>query len=607
MIARLLIVLPVLAAAAAMALRRNDIGVRAACVGTGLVMAVLAFVGMVAGLGRAPEVVSTISGVTLPDLRMPWLLWTSPAIGVVTFVVAGVAAVIQAYAAWYLATDDRYATFAATMSLFTAAMLLVVQSADLTLTLIGWEVMGWCSFLLIGHWSRTEVARRAAAKALLVTRAADVGFVLGLVGLAVGARSTGLADVLAYWTSPEAPVNARALALSLVVVGVLGKSAQFPFHDWLPDAMAGPTPASALIHAATMVAAGTVVLWALYPAFVLAEPARWLLGVSASITMLVAALLAFAQSDLKRLLAYSTVSQVALMLGAIAAVPAQVGPDAGLFHLLSHALFKALLFLVIGWLAVVVGSTAASAMRGSARADWVSRVALFVGLAALAGVPLFVGGVSKELVVEGAFEGAVSPSGPGVVVLVVILLTVVVTAAYSTRAFIVVTTHRPGGAPTRRTMPWSVATVLAVLTVATTLGGVLALTGAFVLPSSSWVWLAISVLLITVGVSVAWRAGLRGDPAEELAGRFIPYADRGLGVDRLYTDLVARPVLAAAAVARFLDTEVIDAYVRATAFTARLTGTGVVRAHRGERPAVGTALVALGVLVVGIVGVMTWS
>ena len=112
-------------------------------------------------------------------------------------------------------------------------------------------------------------------------------------------------------------------------------------------------------------------------------------------------------------------------------------------------------------------------------------------------------------------------------------------------------------------MPWSVATVLAVLTVATTRGGVIALTGAFVLPSSSWVWLAISVLLITVGVSVAWRAGLRGDPAEELAGRFIPYADRGLGVDRLYTDLVARPVLAAAAVARFLDTEVIDAYVRA--------------------------------------------
>jgi NADH-quinone oxidoreductase subunit L len=464
--------------------------------------------------------------------------------------------------------------------------------------------MGWGSYLLIGHHTFRRSARRAAMKAFLLTRFADIGFVLGIVALAAQTGTTRLAVIFEHFGEGAAAPTA---ALVLMLIGIAGKSGLIPFHDWLPDAMEGPTPASALIHGATMVAAGTVVVGRLFPLYAESTDARLVLAVLAAATTVYTAVMAFTQNDVKKLLAYSTMSQVALMLGAIAAVPAQVGPDAGLFHLLSHALFKALLFLVIGWLAVVVGSTAASAMRGSARADWVSRVALFVGLAALAGVPLFVGGVSKELVVEGAFEGAVSPSGPGVVVLVVILLTVVVTAAYSTRAFIVVTTHRPGGAPTRRTMPWSVATVLAVLTVATTLGGVLALTGAFVLPSSSWVWLAISVLLITVGVSVAWRAGLRGDPAEELAGRFIPYADRGLGVDRLYTDLVARPVLAAAAVARFLDTEVIDAYVRATAFTARLTGTGVVRAHRGERPAVGTALVALGVLVVGIVGVMTWS
>ena len=204
------------------------------------------------------------------------------------FVVALVALAVQVYSTWYLATDDRYPRFAATVSLFTAAMLLVVHSGDLVLTVVGWEVMGWCSYLLIGHWSRRHSARRAAHKAFLVTRLADIGFVLGVVGLAAGAGTTSLGgcragvgparracidtqvasglpvgEALTACAAPDGTL--RAVLLTLVVIGVLGKSAQLPFQDWLADAMEGPTPASALIHAATMVAAGTVVLAGLFP------------------------------------------------------------------------------------------------------------------------------------------------------------------------------------------------------------------------------------------------------------------------------------------------------------------------------------------------------
>ena len=182
----------------------------------------------------------------------------------VAFVVALVALAVQVYSTWYLETDDRYPRFAATVSLFTAAMLLVVVSGDLVLTVVGWEVMGWCSYLLIGHWSRRHSARRAAHKAFLVTRVADIGFVLGIIGLAAGAHSTSLgrgrrlapADRLHRQPGlhrhparrgphrvqrPDATL--RAVFLTLVVIGVLGKSAQIPFQDWLADAMEGPTPA----------------------------------------------------------------------------------------------------------------------------------------------------------------------------------------------------------------------------------------------------------------------------------------------------------------------------------------------------------------------------
>jgi NADH-quinone oxidoreductase subunit L len=561
------------------------------------------------------------------ELSVPLDVVSNPSLAAVAFIVALVALAVQVYTVWYLVDDDRYPVFAATVSLFTSSMLLVVHSGDLVLTVIGWEVMGWCSFLLIGHWSRRHSARRAAHKAFLVTRLADIGFLLGVIGLAAGARTTSLEYVVASWARPTACIDRgvasgtplddvltqcnapddtlRALFLTLIVIGVLGKSAQLPFQDWLADAMEGPTPASALIHAATMVAAGTVVLAALFPLLAESPGARWVLGISVSLTMVLAAALAFAQSDLKRLLAWSTVSQVGVMLSALAAAPIEAGPDAGLFHLWSHAVFKALLFLALGWAAVIAGGTAAYALRGSAAAAPLLRVSLLFGLLSLAGVPLVVGGLSKEHVVAVAWEGAVH-GGPGLVVLVALLTTAALTGAYCTRAYLLLTAHvRPQRSSPR--LPPAVQGVLSGLVLLSVLGGLVLLTDAFAVGEFSLTWVVITTLAVLVGVLVALRGGFDRDPADVLVPRFIPLADRGLGADAAYRRLVADPVLALARLVSFLDTEVVDAYVRGTAVATRVAGRAGARAHRGERPGSAVGLVLAALVLLGLAGVLAWS
>ncbi len=623
------VLVPALASAVGVVVRRDDRLAKVLAAGAGALALLLTVIAWV-----STDEVTGVAGPALDAgaLEVPLELLTGPTRAAVAAVVALVALAVQVYAAWYLQTDDRYGQFAATVSLFTAAMLLVVHSGDLVLTVVGWEVMGWCSYLLIGHWSRRPSARRAAHKAFLVTRVADIGFVLGMVGLAAGAASTRLEAVLAAWARPTACIDEavaggaplpealglcdapdaplRSLLLALVILGVLGKSAQVPFQDWLPDAMEGPTPASALIHAATMVAAGTVVLAGLFPLLAVSPSARWFLGLAAAVSMLLAAVLAFAQSDLKRMLAWSTVSQVAIMLGALAAAPFDAGPGAGLFHLWSHAIFKALLFLAIGWAGLVAGGTLAGTLRGSATAAPLLRTAFSFGLLSLAGVPLVVGGLSKEHVVAVSWDGAVAADGgPGLVVLVALMLTTSVTAAYSTRAYLILTAHVRTRPDPGRVPAWVLAT-LGVLVAGTVFGGLVLLTDAFVLEEVSLWWLLLTVLAIVVGVALTLRGGFDRDPAQVLARRLVPHADRGLGADGLYRRLVARPVLGLARVVALLDTEVVDAYVRGTAVATRFAGWAGGRLHRGERPSAAVGLVLAAVVVLGalgLAGVAAWS
>ena len=620
MTAVLLIGVLLLGALAGLASQRWPRVARSVAYASSAFVVILAIGGMVRT--KVPEIIDVPWPVpVVPGFEVPLDLATSRPLAAIAFVVTAVTFAVQVYAAWYLADDDRYPLFAATVSLFSAAMLLVVHSGDLILTLIGWEVMGWCSYLLIGYWSRRAAPRRAAVKAFLVTRVADIGFVLGTIGLAVGAGTTNTLGVIAFWTDPAktcwegqctsvADGGIRTILLVLLLIGVLGKSAAIPFQDWLPDAMEGPTPASALIHAATMVAAGTVVLAHIFPILAMDTPARWMLGIVAAATMVFAAVLAFGQGDLKRLLAWSTVSQVAIMLGAIATSPADVGPDAGLFHLWAHAIFKALLFLALGWLAVIAGGTSARALRGvfhyaSGGLVW----ATIFGLVSLAGVPLFVGGLSKEHVLATAYEDAVTQSGPGFVVLCGLFLTVVLTAAYCTRLYLIVTAPlddvlaEPAGS--NRPASSGVRQVIAALAGLSVFGGLVLLSNVFDLTEASWIWAGITLLLITVGVVGAIVTNGDSDPAVRLLGARMARYDNGFGFDAAYRSLAA-PVLKAARVAAYLDREVIDGYVQGSAVAATLAGRVGDRAHRTGRPASGYALVIGGLLILAVVGVVAW-
>jgi NADH-quinone oxidoreductase subunit L len=628
---------------------------------TGAVLSLLAGLYVLYAIHHGPytQQVPTVGPLPLGQLQMPLNLFVDDLSAIVVVAVGIVGLAVQLFSNWYLHEDDRFGAFVASVSLFLAAMLLVVLSGDLVLTLIGWEVMGWCSYLLIGHNSRLESARRAATKAFLVTRIADLAFVIGLIILASGVRTTSIPAVIAAW--PHLSSSTLTVALLCLLVGVAGKSAQFPFHDWLPDAMEGPTPASALIHAATMVAAGTFVLARLFDIFVLSDPARFVLAVSTAVTMVGAAILAFGQSDLKRMLAYSTLSQIAIMLSALAVAPKSVGAGPAVFHMLSHAMFKALLFLAIGWLSVLVAGTAAAKLSGGVRYHPQLKWPLGIGLLSLAGVPPLVGFVSKEYVLGAAFDNVTEiGSAAGWIVLVSFTVTVVLTAAYCTRAWMVLTHLKPEEeavrqatieasrtvvdvtlveifteAASRTTTGQGTATATATAQVVeaevdhghghseifagarlsigalaflTVVGGLIIFTPLVAVePHLVWYLATTSLLLILAAwVTVRRMAALNvsGDAADLLGSRRMALFDKGFGVDGIYVAIVS-PVVRLARVVVTADREIIDAYVRGSVVVTRWIGVEGERVHTRKASSYLVWLL-LGLLAVGVAGVMLW-
>ncbi|MGV9756479.1 NADH-quinone oxidoreductase subunit 5 family protein [Streptomyces tricolor] len=562
----------------------------------------------------------------------------------VAVLVAFVAACVQIYSTGYLRDDPRYPSYAALVSLFTSAMLLVVYSGDLMVLLVGWEVMGICSYFLVGHYWETPEARAASLKAFLVTKLGDVPFLIGLFALAADAGSFRLTRVLGAVAS-GAVDHPTPIAL-LLLAGVAGKSAQFPLHTWLPDAMAGPTPVSALIHAATMVAAGVYFIARLLPLFQASRAAMVVLAVMAAVTMAGSALAALAQDDIKRVLAYSTVGQLGYMAGALA-----VGDrGAAVFHLLTHGAFKALLFLAAGVIIHAAGTNSLAAMSRMhglrdriPDAYWTMTVALL----ALAAIPPFSGFFSKESVL-GAAEHVTAghtehaPGAAGWIVLAAGLLTALLTAAYATRLWLLAFRGRGAEAPDHGRQPLTMTVVLWVLAVPSlALGGLAyrSLPGWFdgrdltptLLTSILGTGLAVVGGLLTYG---AWQrttalaartplgavaahpegdAGLveaeaiathqpaygdiahapdPADPGRLLLGPLHRTAAAGFHLDAVYTALFVRPVQAGASLVRFLDREVVDTYVRAAAALPRLLGAAVRRTQTGNVQTYVSALLA---------------
>ncbi|MFF9024280.1 NADH-quinone oxidoreductase subunit 5 family protein [Streptomyces eurythermus] len=562
----------------------------------------------------------------------------------VAVLVACVAACVQIYSTGYLRDDPRYPSYAALVSLFTSAMLLVVYSGDLIVLLVGWEVMGICSYFLVGHYWETPEARAASLKAFLVTKLGDVPFLIGLFALAGDAGSFRLTRILGAVTSGG--IDHPTPVALLLLAGVAGKSAQFPLHTWLPDAMAGPTPVSALIHAATMVAAGVYFIARLLPLFEASRAAMVVLAVMAAVTMVGSALAALAQDDIKRVLAYSTVGQLGYMTGALA-----VGDrGAAVFHLLTHGAFKALLFLAAGVVIHAAGTNslaAMSRMRGLRDrvpdAYWTMTVALL----ALAAIPPFSGFFSKESVL-GAAEHVTqghtghAPGAAGWIVLVAGLLTALLTAAYAARLWLLAFRGRGTEAPDHGRQPLAMTVVLWVLAIPSlALGGLayrvlpdwfdgrdltptlltsilgtgLALVGGL-LTYGAWqrgTALAARSPLGAVAAHPEADAGLveaeaiathrpaygdiayapdPADPGRLLLGPLHRPAAAGFHLDAVYEALFVRPVRAGASLVRFLDREVVDTYVRGAAALPRLLGAAVRRAQTGNVQTYVSALLA---------------
>ena len=361
---------------------------------------------------------------------------------------------IAIFAAGYMHGDPGYPRFFAEVSLFIAAMTLLVLGDNLILLYAGWEGVGLCSYLLIGFWFTKPAAADAARKAFLVTRIGDAGFMLGI--LLVWASFGYHLDYDSIFTAAREQAAAGTLDPNLIFwicfllfCGAAGKSAQFPLHVWLPDAMEGPTPVSALIHAATMVTAGVYLVARCTPLFVLSPAAQLMVACIGGFTALFAALIAMTQNDLKRVLAYSTLSQLGYMFLALGSAIAHEGDpfawsvtfavSAAMFHLFTHAFFKALLFLSAGSVMHAMGNVIDMRRFSGLRKVLPYTHATFLcGALALAGFPLLSGFWSKDEILDATYEASHAHSSYGTIYLVLFvagLVTAGLTAFYTFRAY----------------------------------------------------------------------------------------------------------------------------------------------------------------------------
>ncbi|WP_078543445.1 NADH-quinone oxidoreductase subunit L [Litchfieldia alkalitelluris] len=307
-------------------------------------------------------------------------------------IVSLVSFLVHMYSIGYMHGDDRFHVFYAYLGLFTFAMLGLVMSPNLLQTYIFWELVGVGSFLLIGFYFYKNEARAAAKKAFIMTRIGDVGLLIGMILLFWQVGSFEYDQIFAAVEAGAISYEMITLTAILIFVGAVGKSGQFPLHTWLPDAMEGPTPVSALIHAATMVAAGVYLVATTFPLFAASEAALTTVAVIGGFTAIFAASIGLAQKDIKRVLAYSTVSQLGYMMLALGSA----GYAAGVFHLMTHAFFKALLFLAAGSVIHAVHTQNIHEMGGLWKKLKVTGPLFLIGTLAISGVPLFSGFFSKE-------------------------------------------------------------------------------------------------------------------------------------------------------------------------------------------------------------------
>ncbi len=536
------------------------------------------------------------------DLEVSWSLLVDPLASVMLLLVTGVGLLIHVYSLGYMAGDERFHVYFAYLNLFLASMLVLVLGESLLTLFVGWELVGLCSYLLIGFWFSDPEYASAAKKAFVVNRVGDVGFMIAMFVVFAAVGSLSFVEVL-----PQADALAGGTA---VVVGILlliaatGKSAQIPLYVWLPDAMAGPTPVSALIHAATMVTAGVYLIARTSPIYALVPDVGMLVAWIGIATALLAALIALAQRDIKKILAYSTVSQLGYMF-----VGVGVGAyTAGIFHLLTHGFFKALLFLAAGSVMhALANQTDVTLMGGLWRKLPVTAGTSAVAVLAIAGFPLTSGFFSKEEILAAAAD---TPGGQAI--WIIGIATAGLTAFYMGRWFVLVFLGRPrwqelDPRPHPHESPATMTIPLVLLALASAAGGLINLD-----PETGWLhrWLgpsvvafeprveflphatllAVAVIVGLAGLAAAWLVYGRRALVPGVAEAYWPQAQRWalerFYVDELYQTTIAHPGERVARGLTTFDNRVVDGAVngvaRATAglgTVGRRLQTGYVRSY----------------------------
>ncbi|MBI4355629.1 MAG: NADH-quinone oxidoreductase subunit L [Candidatus Omnitrophica bacterium] len=483
-------------------------------------------------------------------------------------VVTVIGTLIHLYSVGYMADDPRFSRFFAYLSLFCASMLLLVLADNLLFLYAGWELVGLCSYLLISFWFEKPAAAAAGRKAFLTTRIGDTGLLIGLFMLWTATGTVRFDRLLASLATMPASQAWMTAAAILVFCGAVGKSAQVPLHVWLPDAMEGPTPVSALIHAATMVAAGVYLVARLFPLFAAYPDARQVVMIIGTVTAGFAAIIACTMTDIKRILAYSTISQLGFMMSALGVG----GYIAGMFHLATHACFKALLFLGAGSVIHATHTQELMHLGGLSRKMRVTALTMLVAALAMSGMPPLAGFWSKdEILTEAWHQG--HP-----VVFSCLLLTSALTAFYIFRLWFVTFAGQPRDPQIHaHESPVVMTAPLVLLAFGSAVAG---------LPGSPWLghWLhqrllpheatplfdgrlaGLSTVAGLCGIGYAYLRYQRGAALVPLPVRawglwFVEMASHKFYIDELYGWLIIRPFLRLTASLSHMDRWAIDGLV----------------------------------------------
>ena len=550
-----------------------------------------------------------------------------------------VSLLVAIYASGYMHGDPGYPRFFAEVSLFVFSMCMLVLADNFAVVFVFWEAVGLCSYLLIGFWFRRPSAAAAAKKAFVVNRIGDFGLLIGLFLIWTTFGTLEFNGVLGNegliaQVAEDHPGRLTVICL-LLFLGAMGKSAQFPLHVWLPDAMEGPTPVSALIHAATMVTAGVYLVARATPLFMHAPEAQLTVAVIGGITAVVAALIALTQFDLKRVLAYSTVSQLGYMFlalgaGAVGHHAVTAAVTAAMFHLFTHAFFKALLFLGSGSVMHAMGDVIDMRRFGGLRhvmprTHWT----FLAGAAALAGAPLLAGFWSKDEILVALAHGiGEEPYGAWfAVLLAAAIVTAVLTAFYTFRAYFLTfwgeerippeAGHHAHESPPSMTIPL---VILAVMAIA--VGLAVGPTGLFAsyiehtqgLPDTEphhidWIIAAGGTLAALVGIGIAIVMYVTAHTLPErigrLSGPLYPLSQNKFYLDELYFWSIVWPLRAVGQIAVLFDQYVIDTLLDVIAWVPGAVGRGVRPVQDGLVPSyalvmlMGLAALLISMLVIG--------